>query len=95
MLPLFTSLNKEMQLKDTRIHLVHAEFFGVLKSILEFYIKPEYLETTALPDVRFEDSSKFLAQDQIYIRAKPTATLAGNVPVAWIRVRGIILDYGA
>ncbi|KAG0427607.1 hypothetical protein HPB47_025359 [Ixodes persulcatus] len=78
-LPLFTNLNKEMQSEDTRIHLLHGKVSGVLKSILEFYIKPEYLEATPLPDVRFKDPSNFLALDEMYLGAKPTATLAGNV----------------
>lgn len=50
-LPLFTNLNKEMQSEDTRIYLLHGKVSGVLKSILELYIKPEYLEATPLPDV--------------------------------------------
>ncbi|KAG0411679.1 hypothetical protein HPB47_011200, partial [Ixodes persulcatus] len=77
--PLSTNLNKEMQSEDTRIHLLHGKVSGALKSILEFYIKPGYLDTTPLPDVRFKDPSKFLALDEMYLRAKPTATLAGNV----------------
>ncbi|CAN7975462.1 unnamed protein product, partial [Ixodes persulcatus] len=78
-LPLFTNLNKEMQSEDTRIHLLHGKVSGTLKSILEFYIKPEYLKAKPLPDVRFKDPSNFLALDEMYLEAKPTATLAGNV----------------
>lgn len=53
-LPLFTNLNKEMQSEDTRIYLFQGKVSGMLKSILELYIKPEYLEATPLPDVRFK-----------------------------------------
>ncbi|CAN7939068.1 unnamed protein product, partial [Ixodes hexagonus] len=52
---------------------------GVLKTILEFYIKPEYLEATPLPDVQFKDPTKFLPLDQMYLEAKPTAALASNL----------------
>ncbi|KAG0435274.1 hypothetical protein HPB47_018584 [Ixodes persulcatus] len=84
-LPPFTNLNKEMHWKwadfrlGTRIHLLHGKLSGVLKFILEFYIKPEYSEATPMPNVRFKDPSNFLALDEMYLGAKPIATLADNM----------------
>lgn len=78
-LPLFTNLNKEMQSEETRMPLLHEKVSGVLKTILEFYMKPEYLEATPLPDVQFKDPTKFLPLDFMYIGAKPTAALASNL----------------
>lgn len=79
-LSLFTNLNKEMQSEEKRIYLLHEEVSGLLKTILEFYIKPEYLEATPLPDVQFKDTTKFLPLDHTYLGAKPTAALANNLP---------------
>ncbi|KAL1446714.1 hypothetical protein MTO96_044491, partial [Rhipicephalus appendiculatus] len=78
MLPFFTNLNKEMQSEETRIHLLHEKVSGMLKCILECYIKRDYLEATLLSDVQYKDPAKFLPLEEMYLGAKPTAALAGG-----------------
>ncbi|XP_077492088.1 uncharacterized protein LOC144102802 [Amblyomma americanum] len=77
-LPFFANLNKETQSEETRIHLPHEKVSAMLKCILECYIKRDYLEATALSDVRYKDPAKFLPLEEIYLGAKATAALAGH-----------------
>ncbi|XP_063625602.1 E3 SUMO-protein ligase KIAA1586-like [Cydia splendana] len=77
-LPHFNNLNKLMQSETVQIHNLRKNIISVLKTILEFYIKPSYLESTDIESVNYRNPSNFLELKDIYMGAKVEAVLNTN-----------------
>ncbi|CAH1099099.1 unnamed protein product [Psylliodes chrysocephalus] len=68
-LPFFTKLNLEMQSESTKIHTLHGKIENVLRSLLDCFIKKEYLEKTPIEDIQYKNSRFFLPIEEMYLGA--------------------------
>lgn len=74
-LPFFNDLNKEMQSEDPKIYALSSRVSAVLATILECYMKPGYLKSTALANVKIRDPANFLPLEDMYLGGRVTASL--------------------
>ncbi|KAK3892039.1 hypothetical protein Pcinc_004008 [Petrolisthes cinctipes] len=74
-LPFFNDLNKEMQAEDPKIYTLSSRVAAVLATILESYLKPNYLKSTALTKVKIRDPANFLPLGDIYLGGRVAASL--------------------
>ncbi|RVE46071.1 hypothetical protein evm_009295 [Chilo suppressalis] len=60
-LPYFNDLNKEMQSESPKLYLLYEKIFITYKTILECFLKPEYLELTEQEKTNIHDHDKAAA----------------------------------
>ena len=77
-LPLLTSLNILFQSEQPQIHKLYSKMSMTYKTILECYIKPDYLRTTDLEKVQYRVPENFLKSEDIYIGGKCMALISNN-----------------
>ena len=77
-LPFFNDLNKEMQSEDPKLFLMHKRVTTILSTILECYIKQDYLDVTPVCSVHFRDPANFLPLKEIYLGGRVTSSLCTN-----------------
>lgn len=65
-LPLFINLNIEFQSETPCIHLIYSRITTTYKTLLECYIKPEYLRNTDISLLQFRNPRYFLNLEDIY-----------------------------
>lgn len=75
-LPLFTTLNKEMQAEGTTIHVLYDRISTVLRTIVEGYLKPQYLRDTPLDRLQHRDPSNFAPLEEIYLGGRVMSELS-------------------
>ncbi|CAN7942587.1 unnamed protein product [Ixodes pacificus] len=76
-LPFFIILNKELQVKETRIHKFHDRVSTILKTIVEAYIKPDSLHNVPLERLRYRDLSNFMPLEEIYLGGRVASAFSG------------------
>ncbi|XP_050316342.1 uncharacterized protein LOC126750689 [Anthonomus grandis grandis] len=67
-LPIFNSLNKLMQSESPKIHVIYKEVARTVKTILDYYIKDEYLNAN-IENIDFKDPRLFLNLNDMYFSA--------------------------
>ncbi|KYN21890.1 hypothetical protein ALC57_05732 [Trachymyrmex cornetzi] len=58
-LPLFEDLNRGMQSENPQIHILYSHIETLFKTILECYLKSEYLEKTPIEKVQFRNPMNY------------------------------------
>ncbi|XP_069363479.1 SCAN domain-containing protein 3-like [Maniola hyperantus] len=56
-LPYFNNLNKEMQCESPKLYLLYEKVFTTYKTILECFVKPQYLELTEQEKISCHDKA--------------------------------------
>lgn len=74
-LPFFHNLNIEMQAEDTKLHVLYERVAAVFRSLLERFMKPDYVKKTNLEDVNVNNPSFYLPLEDVYLGATLTAGL--------------------
>lgn len=74
-LPIFNDLNKEMQSEKPKIYSLHSRVSAVLRTILDCYMKPMYLESTPLSSIRIRDPANFLPLENVHLGGRVTVSL--------------------
>lgn len=74
-LPFLTSLNMLFQNDKPQIHILYSRMASTYKTILEFYIKPEYLNNTDIEKVQYRLPANFVRPENIYVGGKCMALL--------------------
>lgn len=69
-LPIFNSLNKQMQSEATQIHLLHKSVSSCLRTILECYMRDDHLNKTPLADIAPCDPHHFKPLSSVYYGVK-------------------------
>lgn len=75
-LPFFNSINIEMQAESTKIHVLYSRIETIYKSILDCFLKPDYLKQVDIKNVDFENPHNFVSFDKMYLEAKISAANA-------------------
>lgn len=66
-LPIFNSLNKQMQSESSQVHVLYSSVSIALETILECYIERNYLTKTPLKSIKFRDPRNFKPLEDIYL----------------------------
>ena len=74
-LPLFNDLNKEMQSERPKIHTLFDRVSVAFRTIVECYLKPEYVAKTDVCDLQYRDPTNFLSIEEIYLGGRVTAAI--------------------
>ena len=74
-LPIFNTLNKQMQSETSQIHTLHKSVSRSYRAILECYLKDEYVKKT-LQDIRPRDPGNFKELDDMYFGISVEMTLS-------------------
>lgn len=69
-LPYFTELNIEMQSTTTKIHRLHERVSQIFKSLLQCFLKRDYVRHTPLDKINFRDSNNQMRDEDIYLGGK-------------------------
>jgi len=64
-LPILTNLNFAFQAENPQIHNIYSKVLTAYKTILECYIKPNYLNSTDLPQVQYKNLAYYLATEDV------------------------------
>lgn len=75
-LPILTNLNIAFQAENPQIHNIYSKVATAYKTLLECYVKPNYLNSTDLPQVQYRNPAYYLATEDIYLGGKCTAVLS-------------------
>lgn len=74
-LPFFNNLNLEMQSESIKIHTLYTSIQSVLKTLLDCFLKPDYLGKTPLENIEYKNPHNFLEIENIYLGAKISAAI--------------------
>lgn len=77
-LPLFNDLNKKMQSQGPQIHTMYESVSTVCKTIMDCYIRGDYMRRTAIENVQYRNPSNFVPLHKIYLGAKVSAAVENN-----------------
>lgn len=77
-LPILNSLNLSFQSEKPQIHLLYSKMSMAYKTILEFYIKPAYLNNTELDKIQYRNHNYFLETENIYLGGKCMAYMSNS-----------------
>lgn len=69
-LPIFNSLNLQMQSESPQVHTLHKSVLQSFKTLLECYLKDEYLQKTPISKVEYKDPRNFKKLSCMYLGAK-------------------------
>ncbi|XP_022161707.1 uncharacterized protein LOC111027616 [Myzus persicae] len=69
-LPILNSFNLSFRSEKPQIHLLYSKMSMAYKTILEFYIKPEYLNNTDVDKIQYRNLTYFLEKENIYLGGK-------------------------
>lgn len=59
-LPIFTNLNLEFQSQKPKIHNIYTKMSAAYKTLLDCYIKPDYLKVTDISQIQYRNPNNFL-----------------------------------
>lgn len=76
MLGIFNILNRCMQSESTNIHCIYNKVVCVIKTILECYIKEEFIPQDDYKNIDYKNPRKYMPIEQWYLGAKVGASLA-------------------
>lgn len=65
-----------MQSEETKIHRLYSQVSLVYKTLLDCFLKTDYLKSTMLEKVEFENPHNFVPLDDIYLGPKVTIALS-------------------
>ena len=74
-LPLFNDLNKKMQSQGPQIHTMYESVSTVCKTIMDCYMKGDYVRSTAIENIQYRNPSNFVPLHRIYLGAKVSAAV--------------------
>lgn len=77
-LPILTTLNILFQSQSPQIHLAYDRMAASYKSILEYYLKPEYIQSVDISLVQYRNPSNFLPHNEIYLGGSCTLALSDD-----------------
>ncbi|XP_012522038.1 uncharacterized protein LOC105828318 [Monomorium pharaonis] len=77
-LPIFNDLNLEFQSETPKIYLLYDKMENAYRTLLSYYIKPEYLETTDVTQIQYRNPINYMPLDKIYCGPKVALALEGN-----------------
>lgn len=77
-LPILTNVNLAFQAESPQIHLIYSKVATAYKTILDCYIKNDYLNSTHLSQVQYRNPNHFLNTENIYLGGKCTAVLSNT-----------------
>lgn len=77
-LPYVVDVNLEFQSEKPKVYLLHLRMSTLFKTIAEFYLKPEYLNKTAIENVDYKNPRNFLNLENMYFGPKLASKLAGG-----------------
>lgn len=77
-LPYIMDVNVEFQAESPRIHLLYSRMTTLLKTILEFYIKPRYLQNLNLSTIEYSNPNLFMKIEDIYLGSKIAGKFSTN-----------------
>lgn len=77
-LPFFVDLNVEMQSETVKIHKLYKKVETVLRSLLDCYLKKDYLDKTEIEKIEYRNPRFFLEIENIYLGAHVTSAVANN-----------------
>jgi hypothetical protein len=69
-LPLFVDLNKEFQSEHVQLHVLYNRLVVTYKTILECYLKFNYLKNTDVAEIQFRNPANFVELKNIYLGPK-------------------------
>ncbi|KAF0706384.1 E3 SUMO-protein ligase KIAA1586-like, partial [Aphis craccivora] len=78
-LPIFTNLNLEFQSQKPKIHQIYNKMSAVYRTLLDCYIKPDYLKKHDICEIQYRNSIHYLPNDQIYLGGKCMTDLSNNI----------------
>ncbi|XP_050065670.1 E3 SUMO-protein ligase KIAA1586-like [Aphis gossypii] len=78
-LPILTNLNIEFQSQKPKIHYIYSNMERTYKTILESYMKYDYIKNTDTPHIQYRNPSNFLPLDKLYLGAHCMAELSKNL----------------
>lgn len=87
-LPIFNTLNLQMQSQSPQIHKLHKSVLQAFRSLLECYLKDDYLIKTPLSSIEFKDPSNFKDLSSIYLGVKVRMSLhqGHNLPLQDVQI---------
>lgn len=74
-LPIFNTLNLQMQSQSPQIHRLHRSVSQSFRSLLDCYLKNDYLRKIPLSSVEYKDPRNFKDLSLIYLGAKVAISL--------------------
>lgn len=77
-LPFFTKLNVEMQSESTKIHTLYGKIENVLRTLLDCFIRKEYLEKTPIENIEYKNPHFFLPIEEVYLGAYVIGSIANK-----------------
>lgn len=77
-LPIITDINIEFQSQKPKIQKLYSIMETTYRTILSFYIKPEYLSKTDVSNIQYRNSNNFLPLKDIYVGGYCMAVLSTN-----------------
>lgn len=66
-LPILTTLNIIFQSQNPQIHNIYNEMSSAYKTLLECYLKSDYIQNTDISLIQFRNPNFFLSNDKIYL----------------------------
>lgn len=74
-LPILTNLNIEFQSESPKLHTLYSKMFNAYKTLLDCYIKPDYLTNNDITVIQYRNPEFFLNNKEIYLGGKCSAAL--------------------
>lgn len=78
-LPIFTNLNLEFQSQKPKIHQIYNKMSAAYRTLLDCYIKPDYLKKYDISEIHYRNPIHYLPNDQIYLGGKCMTDLSNNI----------------
>lgn len=66
-LPYIVTINEEFQAESPKLFQLYDTMSSLVKTILEFYIQPEFLNNVDLSNIKYYDSNLFLPIQDLYL----------------------------
>lgn len=74
-LPFFTNLNRNMQSESPKLHRIYRDVCNVLKTILDCFIKRDYLINTPLEQIDFKNPRNYMPLEEVYFGGSVNTTI--------------------
>jgi hypothetical protein len=77
-LTFFNKLNLEMHSESIKIHTIYTNIQVILRSLLDCFLKRDYLEKTPLEKIQYRNPHNFLPIENLYLGANVTASISNG-----------------
>ncbi|KAI4469528.1 hat family dimerization domaincontaining protein-related [Holotrichia oblita] len=67
-----------MQAENIKIHTLYKKIENILRTLLDCYIKKEYLDKTPIGEIQYRDPKNFVPIEDIYLGAQITGSIASK-----------------